>query len=244
MIKVLNMNDIFHCRILNPDLPAGFSSAPSHHSVSGGWSSSCTSGWKLVPGRHLALALLLKPFVFHPGSCAPSALMLPSTYIAMQAVKALGGLVPSPCVTCGHTARENKDLWPSTRVHWAEQHVLKLKSAPNKGGQPERQHNSQWSASTYWIVLKDSSSFKTDGTCSPSAVQPTAGFPFCVDPFVVRLLMNKSENSSLSEGFWARAKTEPEANVTHWPNCGIMKRNTFAYAFVTEEVTGRQIKSW
>lgn len=95
-------------------------------------------------------------------------------------VKSLGGLVRSPCITCGHRARENKDLWPSTRVHWAEQHVLKLTSAPNKGGQPKRQHNSHWSASTYWIVLKDSSSFKTDGTCSPSAVQPTAGFrPIC-----------------------------------------------------------------
>lgn len=119
-------------------------------------------------------------------------------------------LVPSPCMPCAHTARENKNLWPSMRVHRAEQQRRSTQEA------------TQLSASTCWIALKDSSSFKTDGTYSQSAIQPTAGFPFCFDPSVVWLLMNKSEDSSLPEAFWARAKTEPEANVTHWPNSGII----------------------
>lgn len=171
------MNAIFHCRILDPELPAGFSSAPSYHSV-----------W---------------------------CLMLPKAYITMQAVQVLGGSlhwypVPACHVLIQPGKIKNCDqAWGSTEQS-------------SKGGQPKRQHNSHWSASTCWIALKDSSSFKTDGTYSQSAIQPTAGFPFCFDPSVVWLLMNKSEDSSLPEAFWARAKTEPEASVTHWPNSGII----------------------
>lgn len=145
-----------HCRILNPELQAGFSSAPSHHSASGGWSSSCASGWKLNFQEDTWLRC-------SQAFCVPSGVMLATqcrlSRHALREDLYTADLLCSPCMTCGHRASENKDLWPSMRVHRTEQHVLKLKSDPNKGGQTKRQHNSHWSAFTCWIVLKDSSSF-------------------------------------------------------------------------------------
>lgn len=45
-----------------------------------------------------------------------------------------------------------------------QQNVVKLKSDPDKGGQPKRQHSFYWCESTFGIVLNDSPSFKKDGT--------------------------------------------------------------------------------
>lgn len=86
----------------------------------------------------------------------------------------------NPCLTCGHTARKEKDSWPEQEVgRYLEDILFKsviflpacstrdfffFKLTQTKEGRPKRQHNCYWSDFTSWIVLKDSPSFKTDGT--------------------------------------------------------------------------------
>lgn len=83
-------------------------------------------------------------------------------------------LFSNPCMTCGHTARKEQDLWAgggkiSSSNLWfflpaCSTREFFWKTDPDKGCRPKGQHNSCWSDFTSWIVLKDSPSFKTDGT--------------------------------------------------------------------------------
>lgn len=206
-----------------------------------------------------------EPFVFHLGSSAPSEHWCSSAGCLLLRCRPSRlcedlYIICNPFMT-GLITRKDKDLWDKAwaltirreeiPLHWclflgaAHYNVLNLKSDPDNGGQAKRNHNSHWCESTYWKMLKHSSSFNMDGTCNPSAIKSRAGFPFCINPSVIWLLINKSESPRillLAEGFWAWAKMEPEANVRHWPNCGIMKRGpSFAYTFVTKWAAGRQL---
>lgn len=127
VIKVWKMND----RYVNRDLPAGCSSALRHHSVSGGWSSSCLSGYKLS-FQEDTLLWCSQPL------CVPSGVMGSICSNVAKSQWMLSRLWEDLCTGTQSLhdmwsySQGKQDLWASMRVHRAQQHVLKLKSDPQQ----------------------------------------------------------------------------------------------------------------